>query len=117
MSGKPTWRRAFDSVERALGEPLEGVVASQRFVDVMAVGMRARRLAVGTVRGAVAGVAGAVLHAVNIPTSQDVQRLNRNLAVLATEVRAISAAQQQALAPPPRVRPGRKAPEQEAGHG
>jgi hypothetical protein len=98
MSGQrpttPSWRRVFDKVERALGEPLEGAVASQQFVDVMAVGMKARRGVTGAVRGAVSGVAGVVLRTVNIPTRDDMQRMNRNLAVLATEVRRLGADQQ-----------------------
>lgn len=92
--GTPSWRRAFDKVERVVGEPLEGAVASQQFVDVMAVGMRARRTATGAVFGVVRGVAGVVLRTVNIPTRDDVQRLNRNLVVLTTEVRRLKAEQQ-----------------------
>jgi hypothetical protein len=90
----PTWRRAFDKIERLLGEPLEGAVASQQFVDVMAVGMKARRTATGAVSGVVRGVAGVVLRTVNIPTRDDVQRMNRNLVVLTTEVRRLKAEQQ-----------------------
>lgn len=90
----PTWRRAFDRVERVLGEPLEGAVASPQFVDVMAIGIKVRRGATGAVSGVVRGVAGVVLRTVNIPTREDVQRMNRNLVVLATEVRKLSADQQ-----------------------
>ena len=89
MSSKPTWRRVFDRVERAVGAPLEDVVASNRFVEVVALGMKARRAVAGTARRAVHGVTGTVLHAVNIPTREDVRALNANMATLVTEVRAL----------------------------
>lgn len=92
----PAWRKVFDRVERVLGEPLEGAVASERFVDVMAVGIKARRGATGAARGVVNGVAGVVLRAVNIPTRDDVQRMNRNLVALTTEVRRLTVEQQAA---------------------
>lgn len=90
---KPRWRRAFDRIERKVGEPLEDVAGSERFVDVMAVGMKARRMAGGTVRRAVNGVTGKVLHAVNIPTRDDVGRLNNNIRALAGELRALEQTQ------------------------
>ncbi len=109
----PRWRQAFDKVERALGEPLEGAAGSQAFVDVVLVGMKVRRGVTGTVRGVVNGVSGVVLRTVNIPTRDDVQRMSRNLAVLTTEVRRL-AAEQQATA----GREHRSAADvEESGHG
>ena len=93
-TGTPTWRRVFDRVERAVGEPLEAAVASQRFVDVMAAGLEVRRSATGAVRGVVNGVAGALLRTVDTATRDDVQRMNRSLVVPTSEVRLTGAERQ-----------------------
>jgi len=84
---KPTWRKVFDKVERTLGEPLETAVSSYRFVNVMSMGKRTK----GAVTGRAGRLVGGVLHKVNIATRDDVQGLNKNLASLATEVRATQA--------------------------
>lgn len=86
---QPRWRQVFDRVERAVGSPLENVAASTRFVEVMAVGMKVRRVAGGTVRQVVGGVTSKVLWAVDAPTREDVRRINGELASLASEVRAL----------------------------
>ena len=101
----------FDSVERAVGGPLEDVAASDRFVEVMAVGLKARRVAVGTAWRAVHGVTGTVLHAANIPTRDDVRRLNSHLTTLVTEVRALEQSQRAAIAPATPRRPGALRPD------
>ena len=110
MTSKPRWRQVFDKVERAVGSPLEDVAASSRFVDVMSVGIKARRLAGRTVRGAVHGVTGKVLHAVNIPTQDDVERLNAHLAALAGEIRAIEQVQRTGAASSTKPRPVKAVP-------
>lgn len=110
MTSKPRWRQVFDKVERAVGSPLEDVAASSRFVDVMSVGIKARRLAGRTVRGAVHGVTGKVLHAVNIPTQDDVKRLNAHLAALAGEIRAIEQVQRTGAASSTKPRPVKVVP-------
>ena len=107
MSSKPTWRRAFDRVERAVGVPLEDVVASPRFVEVVALGMKARRAVAGTARRAVHGVTGTVLHAVNIPTREDVRALNANMVTLVTEVRALEKNNRDAVENAPAARSAR----------
>lgn len=89
MTNKPRWRQVFDKVERAVGSPLEDVANSDRFVGVMGRGIRARRATTGTVRRAVHGVTGKVLHAVNIPTRDDVKRLSTHLGALAGEIRVL----------------------------
>lgn len=86
---KPTWRQVFDSAERMIGEPLEGVATSTRFVDVMAAGMKARRAVSGTAGWLVGGALTKVLHAVNIATLSDVQRVNGHVAELASELRTV----------------------------
>jgi hypothetical protein len=44
------------------------------------------------------GAAGKVLHAANMPTLGDVRRLSRQIAVLTSEVRTLSASQREATA-------------------
>ena len=111
MSSKPTWRRVFDRVERAVGAPLEDAVASTRFVEVMALGLKARRAVGGTARRAVDGVTGTVLRAVNIPTREDVRALNANMVTLVTEVRALEKNNRTVIENPP------DAPAAQAGPG
>lgn len=110
MSSKPTWRRVFDRVERAVGAPLEDAVASTRFVEVVALGMKARRAVGGTARRAVDGVTGTVLRAVNIPTREDVRALNANMLTLVTEVRALEKNNLAAIESPPAARTAKAKP-------
>jgi hypothetical protein len=88
---KARWRQVFDKVERAVGGPLEDAVNSPRYAVIMTTGIRTRRALTDTASGLVGGVAGVALRALNIPTRDDVQRINRNLSALAGELRAISA--------------------------
>ena len=85
--------RSFDRVERAVGKPLEDLVATTGYADVMVTGLKVQRAIGGLVGGVVKGGIGTVLRAVNLPTGKDVQRLSRQLAVLTGEVRALSANQ------------------------
>lgn len=96
-SRKPPWWRAFDNVERKIGVPLEELAASNRYVDVMVKGMKVQRAIGGTVGRLAGGATERVLRAINIPTRSDVRRLNRQIAVLTSEVRALSVEQQEAL--------------------
>ncbi|WP_354699696.1 hypothetical protein DSM112329_05418 [Paraconexibacter sp. AEG42_29] len=83
----PGWRRTFDQVEREFGGRLEGLTGSRRFADVAIGGFRLQRRLLRTYeRGA-----RTVLHAVHLPSVGDVRRLNRQVAVLTTEVRSLSA--------------------------
>ena len=92
-SPKPKWRQVFDRVERKVGAPLEDMAASDRFIEVMAVGMKVRRVAGGTTRRVLGGVTSKVLWVVDAPTRDDVRRLNEQLAALASEVRTLEQAQ------------------------
>jgi hypothetical protein len=96
-SRKPPWWRAFDKVERAIGVPLENAAASNRYVDVMLRGMRVQRAIGGGVGRVLGGTAERVLRVANIPTRSDVRRLNRQIAVLTSEVRTLSAQQRESL--------------------
>lgn len=96
-SRKPPWWRAFDKIERAIGQPLESAAGSNRYVDVVLRGMKVQRAIGGGVGRVVGGAAERVLRAANIPTRSDVRRLNRQLAVLTSEVRALSVEQREVL--------------------
>jgi hypothetical protein len=82
----------FDKVERTVGRPLEDVVGSSRYVDTMLTVKKVPRAAGGAVFRTVDRGMGRVLHLVNVPTRGDVRRLSRQLTVLTSEVRALSAA-------------------------
>lgn len=79
---QPPWRRVFDRVERKIGEPLEGMVTSNKFVDVMATGMKAKRAVTGSAGWLVGGALRKVLHTANIATLSDVKRVNGHLSDL-----------------------------------
>ncbi len=86
----PSLRAVFDKVERTVGAPLEDAVASPRYGKAVSFWVNGPRAVHRGVRGAVDSKLGSVLHALNIPTRSDVNRLNRQLAVLTAEVRALS---------------------------
>lgn len=88
------WRRAFDDTERAVGRPLEQITTSSTFADLLAISVTARRAVVGTVADVAGSALGGILRAANVPTREDVLRLSQQFAVLASEVRAAAATQQ-----------------------
>lgn len=105
------WRRVFDRVERAVGAPLEEAVNSPLYAGIMTTGIRTRRAITGRAGRLVGRVVGTGLRALNIPTRDDVQRIDRNLSVLAGEIRAVAAQRSQSPASEvpstPRPVPGR----------
>lgn len=94
-SQKPPWWRAFDKAERAIGEPLEDVVASHPYVDVVVAGMKLQRAVGALVFGVATDVAERALRAAQVPTRSDVRRLSEQLTVLTSELRALRLDQQQ----------------------
>ncbi|MGQ0623313.1 MAG: hypothetical protein ACT4PP_01460 [Sporichthyaceae bacterium] len=80
----------FDTVERAVGAPLENAVAHNRFGDAVAFWVKGPRAAGRAVRRQVDDRLAGVLHGLNIPTREDLTRVSRQLAVLTGEVRALS---------------------------
>lgn len=93
----------FDTAERAVGRPLEHVVASPRYLDVALLGRRVK------------GVAGAaltvpmttVLHLLNLPARGDIRKLSRQVAVLTNEVRDLAAEIGELRQPMPKRTAGR----------
>lgn len=115
-SKSPVWR-AFDRVERKIGQPLEDAVASPRYIDVVLKGKKVQRAVGGAVGRLAGGAVSKVLHVAQIPTRSDVRKLNKQITTLTTEMRALAAAQTEAKQPakkPTRPRsaapPGKKAP-------
>ena len=84
--GRPLWRGAFDRVERAVGWPLESVVAGQPFNDLMVLVFRAQ----GAMYDAFEHQTRAILHLWNLPARSDVTRLHRQVGALSAEVRALA---------------------------
>jgi hypothetical protein len=108
-SRQPKWRRAFDRAERTVGAPLEGLVASPRYVDLTLLVRRARSTA-----GAVVGFPMTTLrHVLGVPARNDIRRLGHQIAALTNEVHDLAAGiddLRQPTAPSPTVRrPARKA--------
>jgi|tagenome__1003787_1003787.scaffolds.fasta_scaffold20987809_9 hypothetical protein len=93
---KPPWWRAFDKVERAVGEPLEELVASPTYIDVMVAGMKVQRAIGRAVFRRAGGAVETLLHVVQVPSRGDIRRLNQQISSLATEVRALAVEQERA---------------------
>ena len=87
---KSPWWHAFDRIERAIGTPLEELVASPTYLDVMIAGMKVQRAIGGGMLRRAGGAVEKVLHVAQIPTRSDVRHLNQQLSALTTEVRALS---------------------------
>lgn len=83
-------RDLFDKAERKIGEPLEEIVASRTYTDVMLVLKKIKNKVGGTIADTASGAVEKVLHVAQIPTRSDVRHLNRQIVELATEVRSLS---------------------------
>lgn len=81
----PSWRRAFDAVERMVAEPLERGTTSPEFATGAALVGRLRR----TVGRRVDAVGSWALHQVALPSHADVRRLQRQLASVERELGAL----------------------------
>src|SRR5215212_10122094 len=92
MADKPTWRRAFDRVERPVGAALEDVARSPRFAQALGLTTRAR----AGVQHELERQTRRLWHAANLPAGSDVARLRRQLAALDRELRGLRRALEQA---------------------
>jgi hypothetical protein len=81
----PQWRRAFNTLERAIGSPLERGTTSSQFALGISVARRLRR---GTARRLDAAASYA-LHQIALPSHADMRRLQRQLAGVERELGAI----------------------------
>jgi polyhydroxyalkanoate synthesis regulator phasin len=85
VAGRPLWRRAFDTAERALAGPAEAAARSEAFNDALAAALRAQRRAQREVERRTRRV----LHMANVPTATDVRLLSQQVASLQREVRRL----------------------------
>lgn len=81
----PLWRRAFDGVERRVGQPLASATSSSDFQSAVVKVQRLRRTAVKPVHA----VAGMALHLVGLPSNTEVRHLRRELNEVQREVSAL----------------------------
>jgi hypothetical protein len=83
---QPLWRRAFDSVEHAVGPPLEQVVRTEGFADVTAAAARLQ----GQLQRRTERLMRRGWHFWNLPAGSDVKRMSDQLASLERRVRDLS---------------------------
>ena len=81
----PQWRRAFNTLERAIGSPLERGTTSSQFALGISVARRLRRGAARRLDAA----ASYTLHQIALPSHADMRRLQRQLAGVERELAAI----------------------------
>ena len=76
MAGRaPLWRRAFDAVEKPLGDTLASGARSGAFADVLAVALRVNR----RLQREVERRTRRALHLVNLPAGTDVRLMREQL--------------------------------------
>lgn len=81
----PLWKRVFDDVERRVGGPLAAATSSTEFQSAAMKLRKARSAVVAPIRS----VAGFGLHAVGLPSHQEVRQLRRELNEVQREMLAI----------------------------
>lgn len=87
MSSKqPLWLQAIHRLERAVGEPIEKVVRSDTYFDVVTKATRAT----AKTRRTVVGTSTRVLHVLNLPADSDVRRMREQLARMERRLNQLS---------------------------
>jgi hypothetical protein len=76
----------FDCGERAVGAPLEVIVRSDEFYDVLAIVTRARKAAVAQLER----VSSESLHLLNLPAASDIRGLQDRIASLDRQVKTLA---------------------------
>lgn len=84
-ASSPAWRRAFDTVERAVAGPLERGTMSSEFVMGAAAAGRLRR----SIGRRIDGAGSWALHQLALPSRRDVRGLQRQLANVERELGAL----------------------------
>ncbi|HSP39107.1 MAG TPA: hypothetical protein VLR26_15295 [Frankiaceae bacterium] len=85
-SGKPLWRQAYDAVDTRVAPPLESLVQTKRFAQVLSLGLRAQNEA----WRAVERRSRQLWHLVNLPAGSDVTRLREQVVTLDRRVRELT---------------------------
>jgi hypothetical protein len=83
---RPLWRKAFDSVERAIAPGLESTVRSEGFADVATVLMRMQAAMTRSTERAMRRA----LHMWNLPAGSDVKRVSEQIASLERRIRDLA---------------------------
>ena len=74
-------------MERGVGRPLEELVQTRRFADVLVLTFRVQ----GALFGAAERGSRTLVHLWNLPARSDVERVNRQVAALRAELRELTA--------------------------
>jgi hypothetical protein len=86
-TGRPFWRRGFNRTERLVGKPLEDLVATRRFNDVMVRALQVERAAQRLMERQTR----AAVHLLNLPARSDVTSLRRQIGALRSDIRELEA--------------------------
>lgn len=98
---QPGWRRAVDTVEQRLADPLESLVRH----DAVGVTLTVATRGLAAVRRTTERHSRRFLHALNLPAASDVNRLLAHIATVEREVRALAARSSEPQRVPARPRP------------
>jgi len=101
-ANQPLWLRIVLRAERAIGEPIESAVRSDKYFDVISTTTRVRRKVVGTAEG----VSRRCLHLVNLPAGSDIRGLRQQLTRMERRLNELSddGPELDGTEPPPGVR-------------
>lgn len=85
-ANQPLWLRVVLRLERAVGEPIESAVRSDKYFDLVSTTTRVRK----RVTGAAEGVSRRGLHLLNLPAGSDIRRMRQQLARMERRLNQIS---------------------------
>lgn len=85
-ANQPLWLRVVLRLERAVGEPIESVVRSDTYFDLVSTTSRVRRRVVGTAEE----VSRRCLHLLNLPAGSDIRGMRQQLARMERRLNQLS---------------------------
>jgi hypothetical protein len=85
-AGRPLWRRGFDAAERIAGAPLEELVLTRSFNDLLVCAWRTRK----AVHHVLERQTQTWFHFWNLPTRSDVSGLRRQVGLLTADLRELA---------------------------
>jgi hypothetical protein len=81
----PGWRRAFDTVERRIGGPIESAMNAPDLYSILAIARRTQRV----VATRVDQLTSCALHQIGVPSARDIRRLRGQVSALQQELGAL----------------------------